>query len=267
MASGVKTKNNDLILYANAIGIKLDNSSSIPRYHQLCRILSQFIRTQNLPSGYRFPSEDDIANCFKVSRPTVQKAIQELVNRGWLIREKGKGTFIREVASFSLAFFGDNINFTEQFASITDSNISLIRASISGADNAIAAALNLQKNEPVVNIRRLFQAYNHPVMVVDSKLSSSRFPGIEKNLVTTQDLYAVLENNYNLVIKKTNWRIEASEVMEEELADLLQVSILSPVLLLNTIRSDEKGDPIEQAVAYVNQGINMNNFANGKRTK
>lgn len=264
MATGEKTKNKDLINYTNSIGIKLDNASSIPRYHQLCRILSQFIRTQNLPSGYRFPSEDDIANSYKVSRPTVQKAIQELVNRGWLVREKGKGTFIREVASFSLAFFGDNINFSEQFASITDSQISLIRTSIDTADNNIASALHLQKNEPVVNIRRLFKAYNHPVMVVDSKLSSTRFPGVEKNLITTQDLYAVLEDNYNLTIKKTDWRIEAGEVMEEELAGLLQVSILSPVLLLNTIRYDEKGDPVEQAVSYVNQGINMNNFTNRK---
>ena len=227
MAAYKESGKADLAVYAKKIDITLDVSSSIPRYYQLFRILSQFIRTHNLSPGYRLPSEDEIAGLFNVSRPTVQKAIQGLISQGCLVREKGRGTFIREVVNFSLDFFGDNIHFSQQFSSTRDSKITIIKTAVAPADDDTAKALALQPAEPAISIRRLFEAHNHPVMVVDSTLSHIRFPGIEKNLIADKDIYNVLNNNYNLTIDNTDWRIEAGEVMEEELAGLLRVAMLS----------------------------------------
>lgn len=49
---------------------------------------------QNMVSaGDQLPSENEIANQFKVSRHTVRQALTYLVQEGWIYKERGKGSF------------------------------------------------------------------------------------------------------------------------------------------------------------------------------
>ena len=52
------------------------------------------IADDNLPPETKLPSEDGLVEPFKVSRTTVRKAIQNLVERGLVEVRRGKGTFV-----------------------------------------------------------------------------------------------------------------------------------------------------------------------------
>jgi ribose transport system substrate-binding protein len=66
--------------------------SPLPLYHQLKEILLKYVK--NNSEGTYLPTEIEIGEYFKISRPTVRQALKELENDGHITREKGKGTYV-----------------------------------------------------------------------------------------------------------------------------------------------------------------------------
>jgi len=72
----------------------LDESSALPLYQQLQRALRGAIENRVIGPDDALPPERDLADMLSVSRITVRKAIDELVEEGLLIRKQGSGTFV-----------------------------------------------------------------------------------------------------------------------------------------------------------------------------
>jgi GntR family transcriptional regulator len=72
----------------------LDGSSSLPLYQQLQRSLRDAIERRIIGPDDALPPERDLAVELNVSRITVRKAIDGLVNEGLLVRRQGSGTFV-----------------------------------------------------------------------------------------------------------------------------------------------------------------------------
>ena len=79
---------------SKAIG-PLEQASNLPLYQQLQRALREAIDRRILDANDALPAERDLAEEFGVSRITVRKAIDGLVNEGLLSRRQGSGTFVR----------------------------------------------------------------------------------------------------------------------------------------------------------------------------
>lgn len=65
-----------------------------PLYHRAFGLLSQRISEGTYGPGDQLPTEDELAAEFGVSRATVRQAVGELVKRGMVIRQQGRGTFV-----------------------------------------------------------------------------------------------------------------------------------------------------------------------------
>ena len=72
----------------------LDEASTLPLYQQLQRKLRLAIENRILGPDDALPPERDLAEELTVSRITVRKAIDGLVEEGLLIRKQGSGTFV-----------------------------------------------------------------------------------------------------------------------------------------------------------------------------
>lgn len=72
----------------------LDRQSFTPFYQQIKSWIVKKIGQGNLSSGDVIPSEAQLAAAFRVSRATVRQALYELRVEGYIIREKGRGTFV-----------------------------------------------------------------------------------------------------------------------------------------------------------------------------
>jgi GntR family transcriptional regulator len=72
----------------------LDEASAQPLYQQLQRKLRLAIENRILGPDDALPPERDLAEDLTVSRITVRKAIDGLVEEGLLIRKQGSGTFV-----------------------------------------------------------------------------------------------------------------------------------------------------------------------------
>lgn len=72
----------------------IDKYSKVPLYMQIKEYLLKYINGNN-NSSLKIPSENELSKQFKVSRPTIRLAIDNLVNEGLVEKIQGKGTFIK----------------------------------------------------------------------------------------------------------------------------------------------------------------------------
>src|SRR5689334_3306006 len=80
-------------MFVDRIG-KLAETDTAPLYQQLQRLLRSAIERQVLAPDEALPPERDLATAYNVSRVTVRKAIDGLVDARLLTRKQGAGTFV-----------------------------------------------------------------------------------------------------------------------------------------------------------------------------
>src|SRR3546814_8658053 len=73
---------------------RLEAESAAPLYLQLQRVLRDAIERRVLGPDEALPPERDLAEAYKVSRVTVRKALDGLVDARLLTRRQGAGTFV-----------------------------------------------------------------------------------------------------------------------------------------------------------------------------
>lgn len=71
-------------------------SETTPRYRQIEDYLLERIRSGEFPVNHQIPPEEQLARDFGVSRMTANKAIRDLVHKGYLVRQAGLGTFVTD---------------------------------------------------------------------------------------------------------------------------------------------------------------------------
>ncbi|MEG1828728.1 MAG: GntR family transcriptional regulator [Cellulosilyticaceae bacterium] len=70
-------------------------NSFVPLYYQLKKIIIDMIENEEIKPDETIPSEPKLMTIYDLSRTTVRKAIDELVNEGYLYKIQGKGTFVK----------------------------------------------------------------------------------------------------------------------------------------------------------------------------
>ena len=70
----------------------VDRSSPVPLYFQVAQHLEDAIHAGAFPTGTLFQNEVDLAASLGLSRPTMRRAMQHLVDKGLVVRRRGVGT-------------------------------------------------------------------------------------------------------------------------------------------------------------------------------
>jgi DNA-binding transcriptional MocR family regulator len=75
--------------------IRLDRTSGLPLYRQICQGLREAILSGELAEGVRLPTERALARELGVNRTTVMNAYNELASEGLIEGHVGRGTLVR----------------------------------------------------------------------------------------------------------------------------------------------------------------------------
>lgn len=73
----------------------IERESALPFYSQLVMQLEHKIKSGECVPGEQFYSEQALVGLTGLSRPTIRQAVSELVRKGVLVKERGRGTFVR----------------------------------------------------------------------------------------------------------------------------------------------------------------------------
>jgi len=219
---------------------KLDHSSYEPGYAQLVRILQEQIAVGKLRPGDRLPSESQLCAYHGVSRMTIRRAINILVEQGVVITKQGQGTFVKPMQFWAATFgLGQLQNLLSDERGI---RIRILEASINSARGRVTRKMAIRR-QPVLFIRRLILLQDKPIMYHREYLvyDPSR-PIVESELEVTS-LRGLFEGTGNSFIKRSVLSMEATVLTDEE-AQLLEAPVATAAFNLEHLFYDFEDRPV-----------------------
>ena len=221
----------------------LDPSASQPLYQQLQRALREAIEHRRLSPDDALPAERQIASELAVSRITVRKAIDGLVEEGLLVRRQGSGNF---VASRIEKNFARITSFSEDMrARGRTPRSEWMKRSQGTVTPEEALALRLSPGSPVYRFHRIRFADDAPMSLEYTTISAPALPGIES---VHSSLYDALEKAGNRPVRALQ-RLRAL-ILNAEQAKLLRAREGDAGLLVERIGYLRNGEAIEFSQSY-----------------
>ena len=161
----------------------LDPASSVPLYRQLFNLLSDRIDHGDLKGGDLLPTEEVLCRTLHLSRATVHRAYDLLVQENCVDRRPGAGTFVRP-RRLRL----DPVLGTRQNLQLAQAHCSH-RCELLGIEKVLPTAiqrdrLSLDPADPVWLLTRLHYLNEHPLILERSCIACARVPQIEPTQAT-----------------------------------------------------------------------------------
>jgi DNA-binding GntR family transcriptional regulator len=223
------------------IQVTLNRLSPVPLYHQLAAQLKGAISNGDLPKGTFLGNELVLADQWQVSRPTVRRAIQDLVDDGLLVRRRGVGTQVvndQVRRPFTLTSLYEDL-----VASGREPVTTVLSLERAKAPSDVAESLGIRSGTKVVHLVRLRSAGSQPLAVMHNWLPLELGGELTVEDLERRGLYALLREQ-GIRPHYAVQRLGARAASAEE-AELLGVDQGAPLVTMRRAMQDDTGRPVE----------------------
>lgn len=222
----------------------IDPYSGLPKYYQLADILRKKINSGEWGAKSCIPSERDLENTYKVSRPTIRQAIDSLVREGLLFREQGRGTFVMpqklQKGILELTSFSEDL---VKRGMKPGQKILLMRYET--PPQKIRQLLDIQPENKVLMIKRIRLGDDLPIGLQTSYVVLGPNEDItQEELERRGSLYLILQEKLHIIPWAADETLEVTLPTAEE-AQLLQVEPSKPMLLNERVLWSQKRKAVE----------------------
>ncbi len=221
----------------------LNTQSPIPLYHQLADIILTRIKSEEYLPGEKIPPELKLAAEYRIGRPTVRQAIDVLVNKGFLTRKRGSGTFVctpkEEIDLFSLD--GTGSSFRKKGLEVKTRILNKICLKEIKPEFVKKDEENPFTETKAYFFSRLTLVEQTPVLIEDLYLHPKLFSGIDEIDLTDCSLSEIAENRYYIkpVSGRQNFRIGYPDKRK---AEILDISKSNPILIVKRFLNFSQAD-------------------------
>lgn len=220
--------------------IMVDRNSPVPLYFQVAQELQRLIEHGELPAGSKLGNEIHLADDLGVSRPTMRRAIEYLVQRGLLVRKRGVGTQVVRAQvrrPLELTSLHDDL-----LGSGRRPRTRVLTLELLPAEEDVAAALGVPVGGDVVHLRRLRYADDEPIALMTNYLPPDLLDADVEEL-ERRGLYDLLRAA-GVHIHVADQSISARTATAAE-ARLLGESRNAALLTMTRTAYDDAGRPVE----------------------
>jgi GntR family transcriptional regulator len=204
------------------------------------------IETGDLRPGDAVASERELARVHQVSLMTARHALAGLEREGIVERRRGAGTFVAPPR----IHFNKLMSYTEQMASRgLAARSKIIAAKIIEQEDEIAARLTLPAASKMVKIERLRHTSDEPFALETCYLPAERFPGLVRDALGRNSLFARLEQDYGVQLTYADEEVDATAA-DGRVAQFLRVPRGAPVMRMRQVIYSANGKPIIYVVGF-----------------
>lgn len=226
-------------MHARRVPVTIDRLGDVPLYQQLADQLIAAIERGDLQPGDQLENELSLVERLDLSRPTVRRAIQELVDRALIVRRRGLGTHVanRQVHR--------RVELTSLYDDLAKDGRAPRTQVIShevGPFPTAATALGLPDGTPLLQFRRLRFAGDRPLALMHNAIPD---PGLDitTDELATTGLYELLRvRGMHPAVAQQNIGARMPSRDEHETLDLKGTQ---PLLTMTRVAFDGAGAGIE----------------------
>ena len=222
--------------------------SQLPLYAQVEADLVARIADGTYAPGAQLPNEAALLAAFGISRTTLQKTVQNLINRGLIEIRRGKGTFVSQPRLTQ--------ELTELSGFVEDMRehgrhptARLLTKKIQNASDLVARKLSLEPGAQVVHIQRIRIADGTPLSFDETWLPKEIGEKIMENDLEAEPIFELLEQKYNTPLMKAEYRLEAV-LANKIVAQALEIKAGSAIFLIERTSYSEHGTPVDYEKLY-----------------
>lgn len=220
-------------------------SSKLPKYE----VVKQYILKQ-IESGIYQPhqiieSEFELAENLSVSRITVRRGIEELVNQKILSKKKGIGTFVNPIPKFF--GFKAGIGFSSEVKSMgMEPSTKLLKLEKIKADEKLAKDIRVLVGDELWLVERIRYADEVPISYELEYFDAALIPELTVD-ICEKSIYGYL-NTKGIEYEFVDQKISAV-ISDEVTSNYLNISIASPLIDTKIIACLENGKPFNVGYA------------------
>ena len=152
-------------------GLRVDRRSPVPLYFQVAQHLEHAIASGALPPGTLLTNEIHLADQLGLSRPTMRRAMQHLVDKGMIVRRRGVGTRVVQPKvrrPLQLTSLYDDLAGSGQAPTTRVLSFETVTA-----DEQLALRLDVAEGSELVAVERLRSAQELPIARLTNFLPSA----------------------------------------------------------------------------------------------
>lgn len=222
--------------------LALDRSSPVPLYFQVSRQIEEAINTGALSPGARLENEMSMADRSGLSRPTIRRAIQELVNKGLVIRQRGVGTQVVDNPQVTR-----QLRLTSLYDDLAragkDPSTRVLAHEVVPAGERVAEQLSIEPGVEVVHLERLRYTADGPLALMHNWLPTNMAGGLSTEQLEHHGLYELLRDS-GLRLQLAAQRMGARLATGDEAA-MLAVRPGAALLTMERTAYDQAGRAVE----------------------
>ncbi|MCZ2404051.1 GntR family transcriptional regulator [Paenarthrobacter sp. Z7-10] len=222
------------------LNLSIDRSSPVPLYHQIVQGIEAAIHSGILEPGSRLDNEIDLAAQLNLSRPTMRKAMDELVRAGLLVRKRGVGTQV--VSSQVRRPLELSSLFDDLSRSGSKPTTEVLSFSHIEADEATRKALQLPPGTEVYHFTRLRKVAGKPLALMENWVRDD-ITAIDEGALRSQGLYGILRAG-GVNFRLASQRIGAM-IANDYQAPLLDTGVGSALVTMERTAVDDTGRLVE----------------------
>lgn len=226
---------------------KVNKNSPLPLYYQLKENILEQIKDGDFKKGDKLPSERELAEYHDISRMTVKKAVDILVDSGYLYKKQGSGTYIasgREkytispLASFTNEMIKKGLDFKSKVIKFEEIY-----------EKKVSEKFKLNPETEFYHLQRLRLIEDQPFLLENTYLPEYLVPNLSIKDLKNDSLYKILKEKYNIHLKKADAEIEAV-ILSEEIAEKMKLEEGMLGIYYEQFSRNSEGEIIEYTSAY-----------------
>jgi DNA-binding GntR family transcriptional regulator len=216
--------------------------SPVPLHVQIRAHILELIEDGELAPGHQVPTERELADRFGVSLAPVRQAILDLAKEGYLVRARGKGTFVREQPV--LEDIAILTSFTESMrAKGIEPEMRILRQALVPTPPDVGRGLRTRERRLIL-LERLALVDGVPVALLAAYLPPARFPKLLDTALEGRSLYRTLREQDGTTMSKAESILEVARC-DAANAGLLGIAAGTPVLQVDGLTFDQRDQPVE----------------------
>jgi len=217
-----------------------------PQYRKLYELLRGFIEDGTYKYGDLLPSENELCATHHLTRPTVRKALDMLVNVGFIIRHQGKGSIVqgkpKGIGILSLTGTTSAIG-----QDILTTKI-IVKPHILSWEQAFGYEISeKEKSLGCIHLERLRLINDKPVFYDITMIPNLNLPRFTSRSFENRSLFEILRKHYQVEVKGGEQKIQAITA-DERIQEHFGVKKNHPIL-----RIDRKLDTNRAGFSFFSQ--------------
>jgi GntR family transcriptional regulator len=230
----------------------LQRNASRSLYEQILDRLRQQVVSLLAP-GEQLPTEEELMRQYDVSRSTVRKAVQRLVDEAVLVRRQGKGTFVAQAMPKIVHSIDHLAPFVETFRQVGEDIRTEVMEFSWIDDPELPKELETWKR-PVLRYQRRYVSRGIPHAVTRVTVPPEIGRDMTRGQVESAPIYDILRKALKIELRRAEFLVSGRQP-SPEVSAALEISQSSFLLVLDRITRDEGGNAVEMTTHFLRPDV------------